>query len=278
MDSNMIVDSCVDFNEEVFPSDYNIERIPFIISIDNEELVDKNLNINTLISKIKASTNKIVTACPSPNDFLQAFQKCKNNFVVTISSKLSGSYNSAIVAKDLAKDEDPDSFVYVFDSKTAAAGESLVALKIKQLIEENMSVSQIIEKTNNYISNLKTLFVLESLDTLIKNGRVTPMQGIIGSVLHIMPIMGATEEGGIELKAKARGRKNAIEKLIDMIGHKNIDFKNTILGITHVNAKEKALAIKDAIQKKYSFKEVIIFQSGGLSTVYANDQGIVISF
>ena len=279
MESRIVVDSCVDFNDEVFPPHDSMDRIPFKISIDDEEIIDKNLDTNYLISKMKASKNKIVTACPSPNDFLTSFQKCKQTFVVTISSKLSASYNSAVIAKEiLQEDNKSDHFVHIFDSLTAAAGETLVALKVKQLLEEKFSTTQIIEKTNHYIANLKTLFVLESMDNLIKNGRVSPIKGLIGSMLHIVPIMGADTDGTIVLREQVRGRKKAIKTLIEMIGRSNIDFNETILSITHVNAKEKAHAIKEEIQRLYSFKDVLIFKSGGLSTVYADDGGLVIAY
>ena len=280
MESKLIVDSCVDFNEEVFTSNDEMERIPFNVIIDDEEIVDKDLDTSYLLSKMKASSSKILTNCPSPNDFLNAYQKNKHNFVVTISAKLSGSYNSALTAKDIMQedDESSDNFVHVFDSKSAAAGESLVALKVKQLIEENLPISQIIETTNHYIANLKTLFVLESLDNLIKNGRISQMKGFIGSLLNIVPIMGSDGDGAIELKTQVRGKRKSFDKLLAMIGEGNTDFKNTILGITHVNAMEKAQLLKEEIQKLYNFKDIIIFKSGGLSTVYADNGGIVIAY
>ena len=279
MESRIVVDSCVDFNEEVFTSDVKMERIPFKINIDDEEIEDKNLDTSSLLSKMKTNTGRILTACPSPNDFLTAYKKCKNIFVVTISSKLSGSYNSALIAKDMMQeDEFANNFVHVFDSKSASAGESLVALKLKQLLEENLPISQVIEITNHYISSLKTFFILESLDNLMKNGRISHIKGIIGSLLHIVPIMGNDGDGGIELKLQVRGEKKALNKLIEMIGENNIDFKNTILSITYVTAFEKAQAIKEEIQRIYTFKDVLVFKSGGLSTIYADDGGIVIAY
>jgi len=279
MEKKIVVDSCVDFNEDVFNTNGQFERVPFKINIDDETIVDKNLDTSWLLSKMKASTSKIMTTCPSPNDFLDVYRKCRDNFVVTISSKLSASYNSALIAKDiLNNDELSQNFVHVFDSKTASVGQSLVALKVKQLIEESLPTAQIIEKVNHYVSNLKTLFILESLDNLIKNGRISKMGAIISSLISIVPIMGSNVDGGIELKAKARGSKRAFGKLLDMIGEDQVDFKNTILGITYVNAKDKAEALKMEIQKMYSFKEVLIFKSGGLSTVYADDGGIVIAY
>lgn len=277
MDNNLIVDSCTDFSDDrLFRED--MERVPFIITVDDEEIIDKDLDTNVLISKMKASTSKIGTACPSPNDYLTAFKEIGQSFVVTISSKLSASYNSAVVAKDIFEDENPDCKIHVFDSESAAAGESMVALKVKQLVDIKLPFDQIIEKTNQYIANLKTYFILNSLDNLAKNGRISQTKAFIGNILNITPIMGDNGSGEIELKAQVKGKNKAMEKLIEMVGEANINFKNTTLGITHVDAFEKAEALKNELQKRYNFKDIIIFKSGGLSTVYADDGGIVLAF
>ncbi len=274
MDINLVMDSCVDFNEDT----KDMERVPFKILIDDEELTDSNLDMMELIGKMKNSKKSIRTACPSPEDFINAFKKCKNTFAVTISGPLSGSYNSAMLALNIMKEKFPENFVHIFDSKTAAAGQTLIAMKVKQLIDDNFNTNDIIEKTNKYIAKLRTLFILDSLDNLAKNGRITNLKAIIANVLHIVPIMGADGEGKIVLKEQVRGKKKAFSRLIDMIGEYNIDFEDTILGITHVNCIEKAENLKNEIKARYPFKDIKIFRASGLSTVYADDGGIVIAF
>lgn len=274
MRDNLIVDSCVDFIEDT----QDMGRVPFRIIIDEEEIVDENLNIHTLIAKMKNTKNQIKTACAPPEDFIKKMMEHKNNFIVTISSQLSGSYNSAMVAVENFKEKFPNSFVHIFDSKTAAAGETLIAMKVKQLIEENLNVSEIIEQTNKYISKTQTLFILESLDNLAKNGRISNFKAILANMLHIVPIMGEDGEGKIVLKEQVRGRKKAFARLINMISEYNVDFENTVLGITHVNCLEKAEKLRDDIMARYPFKDIKIFNSSGLSTVYADDGGIVIAF
>lgn len=278
METRIIVDSCVDFNEKIFGNEEYMERIPFKIIIDDKEIIDKDLDTSVLLEKMKNSKNKIKTACPSPYDFFEALKKCENNFVVTISGKLSGSYNSAMLAKEMLKEEFPDSFVHVFDCKTAVSGADLVVLKIKQLIEEKVHNNQIVEQVNQYIENMKTLFVLEKLDNLAKNGRISSAKALMGSLLQVVPIMTASDEGEIVLKEQVRGKKKAFNRLIDLIGEDHIDFKNTVLGIAHINAKEKAEKLKEEIKNKYNFKDIIIFEGGGLSTVYADDGGIVVCY
>jgi len=274
MKSNLIVDSCVDFNEDT----EILERVPFRIIIDNEEIIDENLDLYELIRKMKNSSNQIKTACAPPDDFIHKLKEGTTNFVVTISSQLSGSYNSAMVAVELIKEKFPETVVHVFDSKTAASGETLIAIKVKQLIEENFNTTEIIEQTNKYISKLRTFFILDSLDNLAKNGRITNFKAMLANIMHIVPIMGEDGEGKIVLKEQVRGKKRAFSRLVDMISECNIDFENTILGITHVDCLEKAEKLRDDIKAKYPFKEIKIFKSSGLSTVYADDGGIVVAF
>lgn len=274
MGNNLIVDSCTDFEKET----EDIRRVPFRILIDNEEIVDEYIDINKLIGKMKNAKQQIRTACAPPDDFINKFMEEANNFVVTISSQLSGSYNSAMAAVGAFREKFPGSFVHVFDTKTAAAGETLIAIKVKQLIEENINTSEIIEQTNKYISKLRTLFILDSLDNLVKNGRISNLKALLANIMHIVPIMGEDGEGRIVLKERVRGKKRAFSRLIDMIAEYNVDFENTILGITHVNCLEKAEKLRDEIKKKYPFKDIKIFKSSGLSTVYADDGGIVIAF
>lgn len=137
---------------------------------------------------MKSSKNKIKTACPSPHDFLEALKKCKNNFVVTISGKLSGSHNSAVLAKEMFQEEFPESFVHVFDCKTAVSGADLVVLKIKKLIEEKAHNSQIVEQVTEYIENMKTLFVLDKLDNLVKNGRISSAKALMDHFCKLLQL------------------------------------------------------------------------------------------
>lgn len=278
MENVIIMDSCIDINNEVFDNENNMQRIPFRILIENEEIIDKDLVQSELIKKMQSTKNRISTACPSPNEFFEALKEKKNNFIVTISDKLSGSHNSAMIAKSMMEEKCKDTFIHVFDCKTAASGASLVVLKLKQLIEEKLNPSEIVEKVNEYIENLKIYLLAERLDNLSKNGRISSTKALVGTLLNIAPIMCDNGNGELILKEQVRGKKKAFNRLIDIIGEEGRDFKDTIAGITHVNALEKALKLKEEVEKRYNFKEVIIFEAGGLSTIYADNGGITISY
>lgn len=278
MDTKIVMDTCIDLNNQVFDNERIMKRVPFKIIIDNEEIIDLNVEQSELITKMKNSKNKIATSCPSPHDFLEAFRECKNNFVVTISEKLSGSHNSAMLAKEMLKEECSESFVHVFDCKTATAGASLVVLRLKQLIEEKINPDQIIEEINKYIAEMKTFLLAERLDNLAKNGRISSQKAFIGNLLQVVPIMCSNTNGEIILKEQVRGRKKALNRVLDIIGEEGSNIESKILGITHVNCREKAECLKVEIANRYNFKDIVIFEAGGLSVIYADDGGIVISY
>lgn len=278
MKYQIIVDSCVDFNEEVFGDTSEITRIPFQLMIDDESMIDDNLDMDQLISKMKASKRKVSTACPSLHDYLEAYKNCTVNYVVTISSRLSGSYQSAMAAKQMLEESGSTSQVHVIDSKSASAGQTLVVLQLKRMLEKQMESSQILLTLSRYVSTLQTLFVPVSLNNLEKNGRINGIQAIMSRVLHIIPILGSNGDGILELKDRARGETQAIEKLFAIIKRDAVNMTESVLAITHVNAKGKAEALCDKIKSIFSFQEVVVFQASGLSTVYADDGGIVLAF
>ena len=241
MNNEIIMDTCIDYNNEIFDNEACMERVPFKILIDGEEIVDKDLEQSVLIAKMK-------------------------------------SHNSAILAKSMMEEKSPETFVHVFDCKNATAGASLIVLKLKQLIEEKIHPAEIVKSINEYIEETKTFLLAERLDNLAKNGRISSTKAFVGTLLNISPIMCDNGDGEIILKEQVRGKKKAFNRLIEIIGEEGTDIKNKVIGITHVNAREKAEKLKEEIKNRYDFKDIIIFEAGGLSTIYADDGGIVVSF
>ncbi|OCL27072.1 fatty acid-binding protein DegV [Orenia metallireducens] len=220
---------------------------------------------------MKESKDSPKTASPSPYSFIEAYKGEESIFVVTLTSKLSSTYNNALLAKDIFLEEIEDKFIHVFDSCSASIGEALVSLKITELVEQRLSKLQIIDKVNKYIKEMKTFFLLESLDNLIKSDRMNKVKGKLASLLSIKPILGE-EDGEISLFDKARGSKLAFKKLIDIIREYDKNLEEKVL------APNTAEEFKVEILKRYNFKDIIIVETGGLSSVYANEGGIIISF
>lgn len=278
MDYKIVADSSCDLNEEL-KEKLNISLVRFNIDVDDKKFIDdENLDTMELIHAMKNSPNPVRTSCPSPGDFVEEYRKYDNIFAITISSQLSGTYNSAVLAKEMIKDEDLKKFIHVFDSKSASVGETLIALKVKELIDNKLSNIDIVEKVEKYIHEMKTFFVLESLDNLIKNGRITKTRAVIANVLNLKPIMGEDGEGNIRLVENVRGTKKAFKRLVEIIGETGENLEEKILAISHTNAEEKAESLKRDIKSRYNFKDIIVLKTAGLSSAYAYDGGIILAF
>ena len=256
----------------------DIGIVPLKLLIDDKTYIDdENLSISELLSAMANSKSYARTSSPSPGDFIKEYEKADNVFVVTLSSQLSGTYNSAMIAKNIIQ-ESAEKFIHVFDSKSASIGETLISMKIFELIQEQCDKLDIVNKVNQYINEMKTLFVLDNLDNLIKGGRLTKIAAHLASIFSIKPIMGGDEDGNIKLIDKVRGSKKAFNRFIEVIGIEAGNTEGKIIGIAHCNAPEKANKLKEQIEKRYSFKKIIVTEMAGLSTVYANDGGIVVAF
>lgn len=273
----IVADSSCDLDEEL-KEKLNIGLVPLKVDVEHYTFIDnESLEVGKLLDAMKNSNKPIKTSSPSPGDFLKEYEKGENVFVVTLSSALSSTYSNAVLAKNIAL-ESSNKFIHVFDSLSASVGETLVSLKIFDLIQENFTPKDIVKKVEEYIKEMKTFFILESLENLMKAGRISKVMGHIASVLSIKPIMGDDGDGTIRLVEKVRGSKRAFKRLVEIIGEEGDGFEDKILGIAHCNALNKAEELKRRIEEEYNFKEIIIVETAGLSTAYADDGGIIIAF
>lgn len=279
MSYKILVDSGCDLTP-VMEKEMNVGNIPFKITVDDREFIDdENFNMELFLESMKESSGPIKTSCPAPYDYEQAIEESVEDevFIVTISSKLSGSYNSANIAKNVMMEKYPQKKIHVFDSKSASAGETCIAIKIYELIQAGKNFDEIVEEVENKINGLKTFFILESLDNLIKNGRIKKTAGLIANVLNIRPIMIGVQ-GEISLFEMNRGFKKSLSKLADAIGNVGENLEEKTLVISHANGLEKAEEFKKKVSLLYNFKEILVIHTKGLSTGYADNGGIVVAF
>jgi len=278
MERIILADSSCDVNAKLAEK-IGLTLVPFKLYVDGVEYIDdKAFNVINFIDKMVSSTDLPRSACPSPNDFMENFKNLKEVFIVSISSKLSGTFNSAELGKNLYLEENPDAKVHVFDSKSASIGETLVALKIREAIDSGKNFEEIVEFVEAFITGQKTFFIAESLDNLMKNGRISKFKGKLATALNIKPIMKATDEGEITLHEKARGSNKAFKKLADIICENAVNPELRTLAISHCNNLERANMLKDEVEKRCSFKNIVIVQTAGLSSLYVDNQGIIVSF
>lgn len=198
-------------------------------------------------------------------------------YVVTLSAELSGSYNSAVLGKNLFQEEYPEVNVHVFNSRSASIGETLIALKIVECEEAGLPFEETVAVVEKYIETQHTFFVLENLETLRKNGRLGLVKGLVASALKIKPVMGSTDEGTICQLGQTRGMNKALVKMVDFIIQKTTDSENKVLAISHCNCPERAEILKEAILERMKLKDIIILDTRGVSSMYANDGGVIVA-
>ena len=170
-----------------------------------------------------------------------------------------------MLGANLAQEEDEDLKIHVFNSRSASIGETLIVKKIVECEEAGMSFERVVETVELYISTQHTYFVLENLETLRKNGRLSKTKALVASALKIKPVMGATSEGDIVQLDQARGINKALMKMVDAIA------------ISHCNCPERAEMVKEALLERLAVQDVFVLDTQGVSSMYANDGGIIIA-
>lgn len=275
----IIIDSCRELTEEL-KQDGHYETVSLELEVDGYRIRDdETFNQLDFLRRVKESPNCPKSSCPSPEEYMESYRgEAEHVYVVTLSDQLSGSYNSAVLGKNLYEEEYADGKqIYVFNSRSASIGETLIGLKVQEYEEAGCSFEEIVEKTEAYIASMNTYFVLETLETLRKNGRLTNLKAFIANTLNIKPVMGSTKEGAICQLGQARGVNKALEKMVQHVIEKTKDCENRILAISHCNCPERARIVKERIEKLARFKKIIIIDTAGVSSMYANDGGVIIA-
>lgn len=277
MKFKIIGDSCTDFIPEDLEKDY-IVSVPLTIDVDNYEIVDdESFDQADFLKRVAEYQGCPKSACPSPETYMESFEDAENVYVVTLSAQLSGSYNSAQLAKRMYQEEHPETKIHVFDSKSASSGQLLLAHLIEQYALAGMEFETIVEKVTAFREKMQTTFVLESLETLRKNGRLTGVKALVASALNIKPYMKAVD-GSIAQAGQARGIKKALGKMVDFVGEVGENFTEKTVIIANCNCYERAKEVEKELMERYHFKESMIIDTRGISSLYANDGGVIVSF
>ncbi len=262
--------------------DERFALIPFRREVDGVSYKDnKSLNIKAFLQRIAESKTSPKSSCPSPDLFLRQLDTdAKRVYIITISGKLSGCYNSAMLAKSLYEEEHNDKQIFVIDSMSASGGECLLALKAMELEEEGNSFDEIALRLTNYRDHISTYFVLDNIETLRKNGRLSHLRALAANALNIKPLL-AGHMGDIIQLDRAIGLRKAWDCMVKRIARDTADLadmKNRRLIITHCNNFKGALKVRDMLRACTDFKEYIIMNTSGLSSLYANEGGIIVVY
>jgi len=260
-------------------ADEHFSSVSLTLEVDGEFIVDdETFNQKEFLAKVDASPICPRSSCPSPEAYREAFDcEAEHVYGVTLSSELSGSYNSAMLGRSMIKSENPDKKIHIFNSRAASIAETLIAKMVAECEEMGLGFEKTVQRIEAYIASQRTTFVLENLDTLRKNGRLSLVKAFVASALKIKPVMIATDEGTIDQLDQARGINKALLKLVDAVATRSVDSSNRILGIAHCNCPERAQFVKEAILKKIKVKDVILADTAGVASMYANDGGIIVT-
>lgn len=273
----IVVDSCCDLPAE-YRKDPRFEVVPLILRIDNYVIVDdETFDQADYLKKVAASSDCARSACPSPELFMKAYDtEAPDVYVVTLSSPMSGSYNSALLGKNLYIEEHGEKNIHIVDSLSACCGETQIALKIMELAEEGLPFSEVVNRIEAFRDEMNTYFVLDSLETLRKNGRLRGMKALVATTLNIKPVCCGVR-GEIVQRSQGVGIRKALLKMTEIVAAEIKDPENKRLFITHVNCFERASVVKDMIMNKVPFKDAVIVDAAGVATTYAGDGGIVVT-
>ena len=278
MSFHIVCDSCTDLTEEDLKKGcYTL--VPLTLLVDGEEIIDdETFDQADFLAKVAASKEAVKSACPAPESYMEAYSKADDIYVVTLSAELSGSYNSAVLGKNLYEEENGTKNIHVVNSRGAATTQVLIARKLNEYASQGMPFEEVVDKIEEYTTSLRTYFVLETLEVLRKNGRLSRLSATIAGALNIKPVMIGTRDGVIQKAAQARGMKKALANMVEHMGSEGRDLRRRQFVISHCNCYERAVYVKELIKKHLHAEDVDIVDTKGVSSLYACDGGIIVSY
>lgn len=281
----IVVDSCCDITEDM-KSWENFEIVPLTLQIGDYVIQDDNtFDQDDFISRMVNSHELAKSACPSPEAFANA---CKGDYdevyILTITDKLSGCYNSAVQGVNLYKEENgEDKKIHIFNSLATSGLETLMVHEMKRVADSGADFDTVVKEVEKYcIDNCGLYFCLESLDALKGNGRLFNLAANVIEALRVKLICKRTDYGNISVAGKDLTQSRALSKLASLISKdtQGSDLEGRHCIISHVCCPEKAQTVKDNIKKccNYSDENIIILKASGLNSLYASNGGIIVSF
>ncbi|MGT2803012.1 DegV family protein [Streptococcus henryi] len=274
----IVVDSGCDFKKNDSLSEgVGFQSVPLTIQIGSEIFVDdEGIDIDQMMDTMYATKTSAGSSCPSPDAFLQAYKGAENVIAMTITSGLSGSHNSALIAKNLLLEENPDVNIHVIDSLSAGGEMDLIVLELNRLMAQDISFEEVVEAITAYQERTKLLFVLAKVDNLVKNGRLNKLVGKVVGLLNIRMVGQASDEGKLELLQKARGQKKAVIASFDEMV--KAGYAGGRVLIAHAKNEKICQQLTEKIHSQFPEAEVIYQETSGLCSFYAEDEGILLGY
>lgn len=278
MSIKIITDNSCDLSLDII-NKYNIGIVPLNVSIDGQNYKDTEMINSDFYNKMKNSKELPKTSCPSPDIFASLYNCEEDNVIVfTLTSKLSATYSTAVLGKNLFK-ENNNKRVEIIDTETGTVAHGLLIIKTAQLISEGkLSFDEILKEIESMKKEVELYGTLETLENAIKGGRISPLKGKIANTLNLKGLV-HIEDGIVKPIGTARGENNSLKKVVDSILKvaKNRNRDNLIINIGHANCIEKAERVKSILTKEFNFKEVIISEIGPVMGTYTAEGAILVS-
>ncbi|WP_040206414.1 DegV family protein [Neobacillus jeddahensis] len=272
----IITDSSADLPKELIEQ-YDVTMVPLTVTIEEQDYLEKvDLTPREFFTKMFSTDILPKTSQPSPASFAKAFSKFDSGteiLCLTISSGLSGTYQSACIGKDLS-----NANVTVFDSLAGSLGHGLQIIRAAELAEQGASMEEIVSNLTEYRDKMNILVLLDTLENIVKGGRLSKFQGSLAKILNIKVILERVSGGKVEIFEKIRGKRKFQKRVLDIIEERGKDFSTLTFGITHTGNVEDAEAIKQELIKRFSPKDIIISYMGATMGTYAGKDGMIISF
>lgn len=274
----IVTDSGCDLRSlESQSKELQFERVPLTLQIGTEIFRDDDgLDIDHMMATMYQSSKAATSSCPSPDAFLQAYKGVDNVIAVTITGTLSGSHNSARLAKNDLLEDYPNANIHVIDSLSASGEVDLIVLELERLINLGLSFEEVVERITAYQEKTRLIFVLAKVDNLVKNGRLNKLVGKVVGLLNIRMVGQASQEGTLELLQKARGQKKAVSALVEEI--QKAGYKGGKVYIAHANNPKICEQIREKIKAIYPDAVIQTGRTSGLCSFYAEDEGILMGY
>lgn len=274
----IVADSGCDYRQLPTPAiDTEFVSVPLTIQVADQVFIDDaSLDINKMMETMYATSEDSKSACPSPDDYLRAFEGANHIFVVTITGTLSGSQNSAQLAKNLYLEEHPDTQIHVIDSLSAGGEVDLIVEKINDLIDQGLSFEEVVKAITAYQEKTKLLFVLAKVDNLVKNGRLSKLIGAVVGLLNIRMVGEASETGTLELLQKARGAKKSLQSAYEELI--KAGYAGGRIVMAHRSNDKFCQQLSELLREKFPQAEIKIIPTSGLCSFYAEEGGLLMGY
>ncbi|WP_261300894.1 DegV family protein [Paenibacillus andongensis] len=275
----IITDSSCDLPEMIV-NEIGIAIVPLSVHF-GEECMPPDMELTDFYARMKKESVLPKTSSPAPQLFLAEYQKAKVDqdiLVISLSSALSSTYHHAVMAKEMLLEEGYTGRIEVIDSKTTSLGLGVLVYKAAKLAEANVPFEQIVEVIGQSVKTSGTFFFLDTLENVIKGGRLDRVRGAVASVLNIKLLMKGSEEGAIEVLEKIRGTQQALKRLIAKIGEAQHDFDKDVIAVAHCNCEDRAREVLDQLLEKYPFRKVLFSNMGTVIGTYAGEGGVLIAY